>query len=185
MYDEVLAEKIREKRQYREETDGTVFCTLRDCAGSTGLRCYKTGVPICQRCAVRTSVGYISREANREHQDKFYDAQTSDYLMAAGAAFFANLIIGFLVTRILWVLPGFFGWIILFFLASSAAGVISEIIWRALRKRRGRYTARVIAGALVVSSFGLILFTPLIGWLIYTFIVVSGVSGRFQMGIRV
>lgn len=181
---EQLAADIRAKREYREEDDGTVFCKLGGCVGSTGLRCHRTGVPICQTCAIRTPVGYISREAQRAQENKFFDAATSDYLVAAAAAFFGNLFVGFFVLLVASFLPGFFGLILLFFLAGSAAGVISEIVWRALRKKRGRYTGAFVSGAVILSCFFLLPFTNPLYLLVYAFVVISTINARFQLGIR-
>lgn len=184
---EALAQEIREKRKYHEAEDGTIFCSLSKCSGSRGLRCYRTGVPICQHCATRTPVGYLSQEANRVQQNQFFDAQLSDYILAGGAAFFANLIVGFFVLLIgggVFGFTGIFGLLIIGFISASAAGAISEAVWRVLRKRRGRYTHRVIAGAIIVSSLLLLPFSTLFVWLIYTVVVTSTVYTRFQLGIR-
>jgi len=184
---EQLAAEIRDKRNYREEADGTIFCSISGCPGSVGLRCQRTFVPICTKCAVRTPVGYISREAAREQQDKFFDAETSDYIKAGLAAFFANLMIGFVATRIaivLWAMLGFFGLIIIFFVATGSAGMISEIVWRVLNKKRGRRTDAVITVGLLLSCVFLLPFTNLIVLLIYAGIVITSVRARFQLGIR-
>ncbi|MFP4324104.1 MAG: hypothetical protein ACLFTK_16740 [Anaerolineales bacterium] len=181
---EQLAAEIRQKRIYQEAEDGTVFCSIRDCPGSTGLRCYRTSVPICKKCSVKTPVGYISREAAREQQDRFFDMETGDYIVAGVTAFFANLFIGFFVTRIGFFLPGFLGLIILFFVATSAAGVISEIIRQAIQKKRGRYISQVITIGLIFSSIILFFLSPPLTLIIYALIVFTTVNARFQMGIR-
>ena len=179
---EQLAEEIRAKRQYREAEDGTIFCSIMGCPGSGGLRCQRTSVPICPKCSVRTPVGYISKEAAREQQNKFFDAATTDYIIAGVVAFFGNLFIGFLVTRLGFL--GFFGLILIFFLGTSAGGVISELIWRAIRKRRGRYTGRVAGAGIILSSILLFPFAPLFALLLYTFVVLTAVNARFQLGLR-
>ena len=179
---EQLAEEIRAKRKYHEAEDGTIFCSISRCPGSQGLRCYRTQVPICQKCAVKTPVGYISREAARDQQNQFFDAEVSDYLLAGVTAFVVNLPLCFLVTRIGFL--GFFGLIIVFFLASTAGGVISEAVWRVLRKRRGRYTGRVAAVGIVLSSIPLLLVSNWLVLLIYAGIVITTVNARFEMGIR-
>jgi hypothetical protein len=163
--------------------DGTIFCSISGCHGSVGLRCQRTEVPICPKCSVRTPVGYISKEAAREQQNKFFDAATTDYIIAGAVAFFANLFIGFLVTRLGFL--GFFGLILIFFVGTSAGGVISELIWRAIRKRRGRYTAQVAGAGIILSSILLFPFTPfLFALLVYAFVVLTTVNARFQLGLR-
>jgi hypothetical protein len=181
---EILAEEIRAKRQYREAEDGTVFCNLSRCPGSEGLRCYRTGVPICQQCSVRTPVGYLSKEAAREQQDQFFYAQTIDYALAGVVAFFANLVIGFFATLIGEL--GFWGYILLgVLLAPAAAGMISEVIWRVSRKKRGRYTGQVAAVGIILSSLLLIPVAPdWLALLIYAAVVVTTLNARFQLNIR-
>jgi hypothetical protein len=148
-----------------------------------GLRCQRTEVPICPKCSVRTPVGYISKEAAREQQDKFFDAATMDYIIAGVVAFFGNLFIGFLVTRLGFL--GFFGLLLIFFVATSAGGLISELIWRAIRKRRGRYTGQVAGAGIILSSILLFPFTSLFALLLYAFVVLTAVNARFQLGLRV
>lgn len=180
---EALAEEIRQKRNYREEADGTVFCQIGGCLGSTGLRCYRTSVPICMKCAVKTPVGYISREAAREQQDKFFTALPRDYLITVAIAFFLNLGLGYIAAQIGFI--GFFGLILMSFWGTFAAGILSEAIWRALNKRRGRYTGRVAAGAVFLSSLLVFFVTgSLLGLLIYTVIVIIAINARFQVGLR-
>jgi hypothetical protein len=179
-----LAQEIRAKRQYRETEDGTVFCSLAGCAGSTGLRCQRTSVPICKKCAVKTPVGYISREAAHAQQDVFFNAATKDYLLAFGTAFMMNLVIGFLATRVLGGLGFFFGLILIAVLGTAIAGAISEAVWRAVEKRRGRYMGRVVTLALILSSLLFLLGANLLLWLAYVFVIVTAVNARFQMGIR-
>jgi hypothetical protein len=179
---EALAEEIREKRDYREAEDGTIYCNIRGCHGSIGLRCYRTQVPICQHCAIKTPVGYISREAAREQQNKFFTALPTDYLITAVVAFIMNLIFAFIGSLFGGI--GFFAWILLFFWGTFSGGTISEGIWRVLRKRRGRYTGQVAAVAIILSSLLVFLFTfNLFGLLIYTAIVVVTINARFRMGI--
>jgi len=177
-----LAEEIRARRKYQEAEDGTVFCSIARCPGSMGLRCYRTEVPICKKCAVKTPVGYISKEAARDQQNQFFDAEMTDYLLAGVTAFVVNLPLGFFVTRIGFL--GFFGLIIVFFLASTVGGVISEAVWRVLRKRRGRYTGRVAALGILLSSIILFFVSSPFVLLLYVAIVITTVNARFEMGIR-
>lgn len=173
------------KRQYRE-VDGVIYCDRVGCPGSTGLRCYRTNVPICQKCSVRTPVGYLSKDAAREQQNLFFNADISDYMIAGAAAFFANLMVGFIATRVAMLLAfGFFGLLIMVFVGASAASLISEIIWRALRKKRGRYTSEVSVAAILVSSALLLPITSPLVLVIYAGVVATAVSARFRLGLRV
>jgi hypothetical protein len=184
---EALAAEIREKRQYREEMDGTVYCSRRNCAGSTGLRCQRTGVPICKICATKTPVGYISQEAARAQQDLLFNAETSDYLLAGGVAFLANLVIGFgavLLGSLIWSFLGFFGIIFAGLISTGAAGLISQAIFVVLRGRRGRYTVQVVTAAVLVSSLPLLIVNLIVA-IIYTVVVISTIRARFSLTIRI
>lgn|GEM_PF-6897390 len=185
---EALAIDIREKRQYEEAEDGTIYCVLRGCRGSAGLRCQRTSVPICTNCAIKTPVGYISKEAQRAQEDTFYDAETSDYIKTGMAAFFGNLFVGFFATLlgsfVVGFLGFFFGIIILFFISTSAAAMISEIVWRVLQKKRGRSTGRVAMVGIIFSTFLFFLFMNPIVVVFYGVVVASTINARFQLGIR-
>lgn len=163
------------KRQYREE-NGVIYCDRRGCPGSKGLRCYRTDVPICVKCSVRTPVGYLSKDAAREQQNLFFNAGSLDYVIAGIVAFFASLVVGFFVT----LLPIFYLTILLSF---PAGGLVGEIVFRALRKRRGRYTGQVVVGAMVLSLFFLLPFTNLFNLLIYAAIAIGTATAR--VGIKV
>jgi hypothetical protein len=182
-----LAEKIRARRNYQMDAEGVTFCDLRGCRGSSGLACYRTGVPICLNCAVKTPVGYISREAQREQANVFYDATTGDYVKTGVVAFLAHLFIGFLATRLALLAVGFlgfFGFIFVLFIAASAGSAVSEAVWRAIGRKRGRYTGQIAALGVAASAFFLVPFTPFIVLLVYSALVISTVSSRFQLGIR-
>lgn len=181
---QILAEEIRAKRQYHETEDGTVLCSLSGCVGSTGLRCQRTGVPICTKCAIKTPVGYISREAAHEQQNIFFNAESKDYFVAFGVAFVMNLFIGFLATRILGGLGFLFGLILIGVIGTTIAGVISEAILRAVDKRRGRYMNRVVTAALILSSFLFFLGANPIMWVAYVVVTVTTINARFQLGMR-
>jgi hypothetical protein len=129
-------------------------------------------------------VGYLSKEAAREQQDHFFNAQAVDYAIAGVVAFFANLIIGFFATLIGFL--DFFGYILLGLLvAPAAAGMISEIIWRASRKKRGRYTGHIAAVGIILSSLLLIpIVSDWIALLIYAAVAVTTINARFQLNIR-
>ena len=53
----------------------------------TLLRCNKCNKPICLKCAVQTPVGYRCRECVRGQQDVYYNATSTDNLIAFGVAF--------------------------------------------------------------------------------------------------
>lgn len=168
-----------------DEPVAVVYCQRANCPGSTGLRCIRTNVPICTKCAVLVKgVGYISPEAARAQQDKFFNAQTTDYIVAGAIAFTILLVLGFIFVLIF---PGgFFALLIAFFAGSATGSLISQLVWNAIQRRRGRYTARVVVGAMLAATaivffFG---FFSLTG-LIFGIAATSAAAARFQVALRV
>jgi hypothetical protein len=162
------------------QEQSVIYCGKPNCPGSTGLRCYRTGVPICMKCAVQTPVGYISKDAAREQENKFYNAVVTDYLIAGAVAFFALLGIGF----VLFTFLRFF-WIIIFLLSFPAGGLVSEVVWRSIRYRRGRYTAQAVGIGMAAATGLLFLITFNIFALIFGAIATSAAVARFRMGVRI
>lgn len=160
------------------ERDGKIFCDRRNCPGSEGLRCQRTNVPICSQCAVRTPVGYISKDAAKQQADRYFNIGVPDYVIAAGIAFFATLISGFFISLFLGGI-----WLILFFVGAPIGAAIGDITWRTIGHRRGRYTSRVVGGAMIFATF--ILF-PIggIGTLIFGGIATVAAVSRFEVAIR-
>lgn len=120
----------------------------------TLLRCNRCNDPYCVNCLVRTPVGYRCKTCLNIQQAGFYTATIFDYAMAGIASFIASIVGGALAVAI----GGFF---ILFqiFYAPAAGGAISEIIWRATQKHRGRYIWLVACAAFLLgSAFGATLF---------------------------
>ena len=163
-----------------ETTDSqeVIYCGRGNCPGSTGLRCYRTGVPICMKCAVRTPVGYISPEAAREQADKYFNIASYDYIIAAVVSFFGLLISGVVLIT---VIPIFF---IMLLAGSAVGGGISELVWRAIRYKRGRYTAYAVGAGMISATIILALLNPISG-LIFGGFATSVALGRFRFGLRI
>lgn len=125
----------------------TVYCKNHP-ARETLLRCNRCNDPYCINCLVRTPVGYRCKTCLNIQQAGFYTATVFDYVIAGVVGFIASIIGGAIAVAI----GGFF---ILFqiFYAPAAGGAISEIIWRALSKRRGRYIWLVSCAAFLLGSF--------------------------------
>ena len=122
----------------------------------TLLRCNKCGKPICMKCATLTDVGYRCKECIREQQNVYFNAESWDNPIAFVVAFLVTLIATPIISAILGR-TFFFGWIIAFVLGPSAGGILSQIIRRAVGRRRGRYMhfiamAGVVLG-MVVGTF--------------------------------
>jgi hypothetical protein len=128
---------------------------------------------MCTRCAVKTPVGYRCRECVRAQQDKFFDAQMLDYLIAAGVSLVVSFFAAFFLARIAFFL-------IAFFVAPAVGGVIGTVVWRLTGKRRGRYTAVVVGIGVVAGALPFVLLNPIsIG--IYLFMATSTAVGQFRL----
>lgn len=126
----------------------------------TLLRCNKCGKPICMKCATLTDVGYRCKECIRSQQDVYYNAESWDNPIAFGVSALVAAIATPVLSAILGY-GGFFIWIIAFLFGSSAGGILSQIIRRAVNRRRGRYLRFFAIGGIL---FGM-LFGTLVGLL--------------------
>ncbi len=150
-----------------QETDTQPVAEVVYCANhpqtETLLRCNRCDKPICMKCAKLTDVGYRCEECIRGVQDKYYNAEAKDNLIALVVAFF----VGVVATPILGFFLGFFGFffgtIIALMVGSGAGASLAQIIRRAVGNRRGRKlgafaVAGIIAGIIVGALLGVILF---------------------------
>ena len=154
------------------EESGKLFCTVHPHI-ETSLRCNRCGRPMCTKCAVLTPVGYRCRECVREQQDKFFNAQMVDYLIAAGTSLAISFLAAGFLARIGWFL-------IAFFVAPAAGSGIGNLVWRLTGKRRGRYTAIVVGTAVIVAALPFLLVNPLtIG--IYLFMATGAAVAQFRL----
>lgn len=138
------------------ETEDTATVCYCHPDRETGLRCNKCGRYICAKCATRTPVGYTCPECIRDREDKFYTGGNTDYALAVVVALPLSFI-----TAILFSLVGgisFFGWIIAFFAAPFAAGLIAEAVRRVVQRRRSRYLWQTVLGCLVAATLPFFLF---------------------------
>ena len=128
---------------------------------------------MCTRCAVKTPVGYRCRECVREQQDKFFDAQMRDYLIAGVVALVMSFVAAAILARIGW-------FIIVFFLAPAAGGLIGRAVFRLTGRRRGRYTGAVVGTCVVLGALPFLLLNPLsIG--IYLFMATGAAVAQFGL----
>ncbi len=125
----------------------------------TALRCNKCGKPICVKCVVRTPVGYRCRECVHQQQQIFETALWYDYVIAGVIAAVLSGLAGALITAL--------GWFVIF-LAPMAGGVIAEVIFRAVRKRRGKYLPLAAVGGAVLGGLPLCAL-PVLGLLLALF----------------
>ncbi len=110
----------------------------------TTLRCNRCGTPICPRCAIQTPVGFRCPDCVRAQTAVFYNAGWVDYVVAAVIALIFSAGMG--------LLAGIVGWFFMIFIAPAAGGLLGEIIFRAVRRRRGRHLWAVAGAAIVVGA---------------------------------
>jgi len=142
-----------------EQTSEQVGETLH-CANhpdrETSLRCNKCSKPICTKCAVRTPVGYRCQECVRGQQAIFQTAQWYDYAIGAGVA----LVLSAIITPF----GGLLGWFAIF-LGPVGGTVVAEVVRFAVRKRRGRYFAELVGGAMILGAAPFVLLPLIFGLL--------------------
>ena len=150
----------------------TLYCTVHPDVETT-LRCNRCGRPMCTRCAVRTPVGYRCKECVRAQQDRFFDAQMRDYLVAGAVSAALSFFAAGIVARLGWF---YFA----FFLAPAAGGAIGAAVWKLTGRRRGRYTALVVGGAV---ALGALPFLPsnLLSVGVYLALATSTAVARFRL----
>ncbi len=130
---------------YDPEVD--LFC-YRHPDRSTSLRCYKCNKPICSSCAVKTPVGYLCPDCQRESEDAFFNAKAIDYLLALLVALPVSLLAGWVVVRF----SGSFFMILLFIFAGGAVGgFIARLSKRVMGNRRGRYIPHLVVACIIIG----------------------------------
>ena len=120
----------------------TIYCYYHPNTPTT-LRCNRCDKPICSKDAVRTAVGYRCKDCVRQQQDVFFNAMPIDYVTAA----LVSLPVGFIAQRFVPQI-GFF----VILIGPLIGGLAGEVIWRATRKRRGRYTWLVALASLSLGA---------------------------------
>lgn len=134
----------------------TLYCAFHP-DRETRLRCNKCDKPICAKCAVRTPVGYRCRECVRGQQAIFQTAEWYDYAIGAAVAL--------VLSGIMTLFGGALGWFAIF-LGAFAGGAVAEVVRFAVRKRRGRYFAEIVGGAMIAGALPILLGPLLIGLLL-------------------
>lgn len=130
---------------YDPEVD--LFC-YRHPNRSTSLRCYKCNKPICSSCAVKTPVGYLCPDCQREAEDTFFNAKTTDYFLALLVALPLSLLAGWVAVRFS---GGIFMILLFIFAGGAVGGFIARMSKRVIGNRRGRYIPYLVAACIVVG----------------------------------
>ncbi len=126
-----------------EEDEDVLAVCYRHPNRETSLRCYTCGKPICTQCAVKTPVGYSCPDCIRDLRAGYYNATFFDYILA------------FVVTLLLSVVAAYFVGLLGFFVifVSPVAGtLIGRIVFRAIRRRRGRWLPHLVAGTVALGA---------------------------------
>ena len=111
----------------------------------TMLRCNRCGKPICTRCAKLTPVGYRCRECLGQQQAVFYTGGTVDYVLGGA--------VGLVLGGIASTLMSFIGaWFFALILGPTVGIGIAEGVRLAVRRRRSRYLATVVAVSMVLGA---------------------------------
>ena len=141
--------------------DEVIYCANHPSV-ETLLRCNRCGKPICMKCAVQTPVGYRCKTCVNQQQNVYFNAESSDNLVAfgvgLGVAAIAAPILGGLIGAL-----GFWGFIVAFLMGSGAGSLLAQIIRRAVGRRRGR---RLPAFALTGIVLGVILGNMALGFVL-------------------
>ena len=136
----------------------TLYCYVHPNRETT-LRCNNCNRPICASCAVRTPTGYRCRECVRERQKTFDTSEWYDYILGFIVAGALSAVVAFLVTLIGGI--GFFGWIIIFAGAPTAAVMIAEGVRLVTGRRRSRPLFITVAVGVVLGALPVILYQVL------------------------
>ena len=136
----------------------TLYCYVHP-NRETALRCNNCNRPICASCAVRTPTGYRCKECVRERQKTFDTSEWYDYVLGLIVAGALSAVATFLVSLIGGI--GFFGWIIIFAGAPTAAVMIAEGVRLVTRRRRSRPLFITVAAGVVLGALPVILYQAL------------------------
>jgi hypothetical protein len=133
----------------------TLYCYVHP-NRETSLRCNNCNRPICASCAVRTPTGYRCKECVRERQKTFETSEWYDYILGSIVAGALSAVAAFLVTLIGGI--GFFGWLIIFAGAPTAAVMIAEGVRLVTGRRRSRALFITVAAGVVLGALPVILY---------------------------
>jgi hypothetical protein len=174
---------ITETNEPEEEQEEVMYCQVHPNIPAT-LRCNKCGRPMCTRCIVRTPVGYRCKQCVYQQQNVYFNSVGRDYWVAGVVAFVMSALLGGFLLMFNYLL-------VTLFLSAPVGGVVSEVVFRAVGKRRGRHTW-VVVGLATAAGVLPVLLLRLVGghmfladWLnplIYLALAAGAASTRFRHG---
>lgn len=125
-----------------EDEDMTAVC-YRHPNRETSLRCYTCGKPICTQCAVKTPVGYSCPDCIRDLRATYYNATTLDYILA--------IVVGLPLSVLAAYFVGLLGFFVIF-VSPIAGRIIGQVVFWAIRRRRGRWLPHLVAGTVALGA---------------------------------
>ena len=130
--------------------DGLTYCEVHP-DRETSLRCNKCGRLMCTECAVLTPVGYRCRECVRGQQERFLKASRRD----DAVVFVVSALLTGVMLAVEKLIP--IPLIFLLLLGLPAGGLVAEIAFRAVGRRRSRYLGEIAAaGAALGAIIGMV-----------------------------
>jgi hypothetical protein len=124
--------------QSPQTSDEVLYCANHP-EVETLLRCNRCGKPICLKCATLTDVGYRCRECIRNVQDTYFNAKPSDNIVAFAVAFLVTAVAVPVASILFRIFPFWFiSIIIAVMIGGAAGGILTQIIRRAVDRRRSR-----------------------------------------------
>jgi hypothetical protein len=181
-----MTPEVEVTQQPQDSMDETSSAEVLYCANhpdvETLLRCNRCGKPICLKCAQLTDVGYRCKECIRGVQDTYFNAKPSDNAVAFVVAFLVTTVTVPIASILFRIFPFWFiSIIVAVMIGSAAGGILTQILRRAVNRRRSRqmrYIALsgIAAGVLVgIGATAMFLNIPLrvlfsLPLLIFTFL---------------
>ncbi|MBL8146368.1 MAG: B-box zinc finger protein [Anaerolineae bacterium] len=124
---------------------GLTYCAVHP-DRETSLRCNKCGRLMCAECAVLTPVGYRCRECVRGHQERFLKASRADNVIV----FVVCALLSGVMLALVKLLP--IPLIFLLLLGLPAGGLVAELAFRAVGRRRSRYLGEIAAAGAALGA---------------------------------
>jgi MFS family permease len=169
-----------------QTTIETLYCYVHP-TRETALRCNNCNRPICAECAVHTPTGYRCKECVKTQQKIFDTALGRDYVLGFIVAALLSLGAAVLVSLLIGIGMGIFGWFILFAGAPTAGVIIAEAVRKVTGKRRSRPLFMTVAVGVVAGALPIILgalfngsLYPILFQAVYLVLVVPTVYARLS-----
>jgi hypothetical protein len=136
---------MNDARTIIDDAEETHFCQVHP-DREASLRCIRCNRYMCTDCAVRTPVGYICRECQRKHEDRFFNATTRDYVIVFAIMAVIGAVVGGLILLVgLW-------WLISLLIGLAIGGAIGTVGRRVSGGRIGRYSGEVAVAGLAIGA---------------------------------